>query len=258
MATYNDLRKAQDKITELERRLLAVETTSRLESASVGSGGVNIYEGGAVNMKNGGKLEVASNGKINVHGGSLHIRGTGEMIVDGNAEFRNATNLKGNTSFGGNLNITSGSLSLPNGSIASDALAEQLEVKYSRTSKSNFGLGTSYATIVSTSMSCPSWATRAAVIMKGFMIAEYTGGGFTAADISGHCAGSTSPSVATTLYYNEVATRGNMGEVVWSNTLNSVGKSITSYVRSKARVAGEMRKSTKSWAEVEMVAFFMR
>ena len=258
MATYNDLRKAQDKITELERRLLAVETTSRLESASVGSGGVNIYEGGAVNMKNGGKLEVASNGKINVHGGSLHIRGTGEMIVDGNAEFRNVTNLKGNTSFGGNLNITSGSLSLPNGSIASDALAEQLEVKYSRASKSNFGVGTSYATIVSTSMSCPSWATRAAVIMKGFMFAYYTGQGISGTNIVATCAGSNSFTFYSTLKYNEAGRFGNIGEVLWSNTLTNVGSSISSSFRAKTDVAGEMKKSTLSWAEVEMIAFFMR
>ena len=258
MATYNDLRKAQDKITELERRLLSVETTSRLESASVGSGGVNVYEGGAVTMKNGGKMEIASNGKINIHGGSLHIRGTGEMNVDGNADFRNSTNLSGNTVFGGNLNITSGSLSRPSGSITNDALAEQLEVKYSRTSRSNFGVGTSTATIVSTSMSCPSWATRAAVIMKGFMIAAFTGEGIDGAEISAQCAGSTSSAFLTTLSRNEAGTLGNMGEVMWSNTLSSVGSSISSALRARAFSGGTMKTNSRSWAEVEMLAFFMR
>lgn len=258
MGNYNDAREVQDKLTELERRMRSIETTSRVESASVGNGGITVYEGGTVDFIDGGELRVGDGGSINVYGGSLNIRGTGEMTVDGTAEFRSTTNLKGTTYFGGALNISSGSLSLPSGSISNDALAEQLEIKYSRKSRSGWGLNTTWSTILETSLSTPSWATRAVVMMQGFFVAAYTGQGVSGAQIGGRCAGAVVQESTTTLQYTENALFGNIGRTSWSNSVSNPASTLSSTVMGRANDNGEMNSSSSSWAEVSMLAIYMR
>lgn len=258
MATYNDARKLQDRLTDLERRMLTVETASRMESATMSGGDLTVFDGGVINLQNGGELVVEDSGEINLYGGNLTIRGTGAMTVDGTAEFRSTTNLSGNTTFGGALNITSGSLSLPTGSISSDALAEQLEIKYTSGTRTNFGLTTSTSTLVTNTISAPSWATRASVFMTGFMIAAYTGQGNYGAYIAGSCAGSTAPDGSTVLTWNENGTYGNTGKMAWSQNITNVGSSIVTTLTGRAIQNGQMNSSSKSYAILETLVFFMR
>lgn len=260
MANYNDARQVQDKLTELERRMRAVETVSRVESASVGEGGISVYEGGTVDFIDGGELRVLDGGSINIHGGALNIQGTGNMVVDGTAEFRNTTSLKGNTTFGGSLDINSGSLVLPSGSISDSALDEQLEIKYDRSARvGGWGLpSTSWTTIQTASVSAPSWATRASVMMQGAFIAESPGPGQNGAQAGGVCAGSTVDPVKTTLAFNENGVLGNIGRVSWSTSLSNPSGTISCSIRGKANVSNEMKTSSSSWVEVTMIAIFMR
>lgn len=258
MANYNDARQVQDKLTELERRMRSIETVSRVESASVGGGGIKVYDGGTVDFLDGGELQIGDTGSINIHGGSLSIRGTGEMNVDGSAEFRNTTSLTGNTTFGGALNISSGSLSLPSGSISNDALAEQLEIKYARATESGWGLGTSWSTIISTSLSTPKWATRANVLMQGFYIAEHKSGSRTGARISGRCAGAVVDGNYARTITNENGVYGSIGRTSWSTVVSSPASSLSCNVMGVADVSGDTPSGGKSWAEVTMMAIYMR
>lgn len=258
MATYNDARQAQDKLTELERRMRNVETASRYESASVGKGGITVYEGGTIDFQDGGSLDVGPGGSINIHGGSIKIRGSGDLRVDGTATFKSTTKLAGTTYFGGALNITSGSLSLPSGSISSDALKEQLEVKYARGSTSNFGLTTSWKTLATANISCPSWATRVAVMSQAYMFAYYTGQGVYGARIGGVTAGATVDEVTATQAYDNRKYIGNVARNGWSTTVSNPGSSISANVRGVADANKEMSTHSRSRAEVTMIAIFMR
>lgn len=221
-------------------------------------GDLTVFDGGAINLQNGGELIVEDNGSINIYGGNLTVRGTGTMSVGGTAEFRNTTNLGGNTTFGGKLNISSGSLSLPSGSISSDALAEQLEIKYTSGTNSEFGLSTTTRTLVTNTISAPSWATKASVFMTGYMIAVYTGQGNSGAYIAGSCAGSTAPNGSTVLTWNEKGVYGNTGKMAWSQNVTNVGTSITTTLTGRAVTNGQMAVSSKSYAILETLVFFMR
>lgn len=258
MGSYNDARQVQDKLTDLERRMRSIETASRYESASVGKGGITVYDGGTIDFQDGGSLDVGPGGSINIHGGSIQIRGSGDMKVDGTATFKSTTKLGGNTYFGGALNIKSGSLSLPSGSISNDALKEQLEVKYARASTSNFGLSTSWKTLATATITCPSWANKVAVMSQGYMFAYYTGQGTYGARIGGVVAGSTVDEVTATQAYDNRKYFGNVARNGWSTTVSNPGSSISANVRGRADVNGEMSTHSRSRAEIAMIAIFMR
>lgn len=258
MATYNDARKIQDRINNLERRMLSIETASRMESATMSGGDLTVFDGGAINLRDGGELDVESDGSINIYGGNLVVRGTGTMTVDGTAEFRSTTSLSGNTTFGGALNITSGSLSLPTGSISNDALKEQLDIKYTSGTNGAFGLTTTTTTLITNTISAPSWATSASVFVSGYMFAKYTGVGTYSAYLSTNCAGSVSPNTSTVLRWNEKGVFGNTGKLTWSQNVSNVGSTITTTLRGRAARNGEMESSGDSYAILETLVFFMR
>lgn len=258
MAQYNDVRSLLDKVTGLERRMLSLETASRVENASVGSGGINIRDGGSLTFREGGELIIGDSSSINVHGGSLNISGNGELIVDGPARFNSTTTLNNTTTFGGQLNITSGSLVLPSGSISNNALAEQLEVKYSRNTASNFGVTTSWATKVSTTIAAPSWATSAAVMSQVFIFARYTGQGNYGIQVGGSCAGTNMPANASTLGTNEQGRFGNIGRGVWSNIVNNPSGNLSFTGTAITDRNNEMPTNSQSWAEIVALAVFMR
>jgi len=112
---------------------------------------------------------VTAEGVVTVDGehhvvGALVVDGietvNGPLAVHGTADF------DGDTTIGGNAAIT-GTLSLPNGIINNDALANPIKVQSIQLDVSNFAVTTSWATLVSSTITVPAGFTSAAVTVTG-------------------------------------------------------------------------------------------
>lgn len=63
----------RDRIEQLERRLAVLEKATSLTSASVGSGGVRVHDGGSITLEDGGSLTVDDGGNIILAGGAMGV-----------------------------------------------------------------------------------------------------------------------------------------------------------------------------------------
>lgn len=74
------------QLADIRRRLRSIETSRRLESASIGAGGLRVFSGGSIRLQDGGDLLVQDEGDIRVEGGRIVI-----VDSDGNETFLAST-----------------------------------------------------------------------------------------------------------------------------------------------------------------------
>ena len=133
------------QMRDLERQIREMRAERRLESATIGAGGLTVK---------GGKIAVVDP----VTGATLALLDASGLTVNGNAAFG------GNTTIGGNLAVT-GTLSLPAGIINNDALAQPVSPKVAHGSGDSFGVTNGSGDVVATAtVTVPAGFTRALVI----------------------------------------------------------------------------------------------
>lgn len=154
MAYYNKIGTVEDQLADLNRRVSTAETAPRLASSSIGAGGLSIIEGGSLNIKDGGELSVSGDTTI---GGVLRVNAT--------------TFLEGDTAI-------TGDLTLNEGSIKGEALANQISAGNVRATSSGWGATSSaWTTAVSVTADRPVWATRATLMAIGTATGRSAGEG---------------------------------------------------------------------------------
>ena len=97
---------SQSQIPEIFRRLRALENGAPMNSAAIGRGGIEVYDGGVINITNGG-LSVTGTATIT---GTLQADGTikftGTLTQSGPSTFTGDTKLNGPTHINGATDIT--------------------------------------------------------------------------------------------------------------------------------------------------------
>jgi len=150
----DDFGRWTDIIRDLQKRLAAVERGAPLRAAGIG-----VNEDG---MVVGSSLGVT--GDLNVSGDAAF---SGDLDVSGDAEF------SGDTIIGGNAAIT-GTLSLPNGIINNDALANPIAFGSGFADNDGFSLAAAGANVCSFNMVVPAGYTKALVTALGVISAFNT------------------------------------------------------------------------------------
>ena len=131
-----------------EKRLAALEHGAFSEFVSFGLDGMRVKGGTGLTVEGGGSVNIADDGNLNVDG---------NLTVGGTAAFT------GDTNIGGNLAVT-GTLSLPAGIIDNDTLSDPTQATSAPTvTATGWSVGTSWATVASTSIAVPAGFSKASV-----------------------------------------------------------------------------------------------
>lgn len=169
MTEYNEFPNLVQRLNTLTRRVREQETAPRLYAVGVGKGGLRVYDRGKVSIRDGGDINIMEGGDVTVGaGGSINILSGGQIVSQGSAQFSGAARMGGNTRINGNLNIN-GNVSFPDGKLDGAFLQGQFD-SVDRTGSSN-GFNANYSnterTIISLSVTVPTWATSMFAMMSG-------------------------------------------------------------------------------------------
>lgn len=100
------------ELRDLFRRLRALETSSSLNNAAIGRGGIRVHSGGKIKIENGG-LEVTGSATISgtlVASGDIDMSGsftaTGDVNLNGPTEITGVTTVAGDTTVTGDFTVS--------------------------------------------------------------------------------------------------------------------------------------------------------
>lgn len=130
------------RLSDIESRLLALETQDILQNASIGKGGITV-NGGTINVTSGGSIIVTGSGSIQLPTGTLsanHVNGTTDL----NAPTLNVTNsnVSGNETISGTL-YANGAVKMPQ--VYSTSITSAYRVVYNGNGDGSMGYNLSSA-----------------------------------------------------------------------------------------------------------------
>lgn len=164
---YNEFPNINQRMLDLTRRVREQETAPRLYAAGIGGGGLTVNKGGSIHVR-GGDINAMTGGDVVVgSGGSINVLENGQIVSEGAAKFSGTSQFKGNTRIDGSLSIQ-GSVKFPDGKLDGTLLKNQFSATSHSVSRQSYsGAFTGDKTVITKSISIPSWADYMFIMMTG-------------------------------------------------------------------------------------------
>lgn len=237
----NNLPRGRDdlmrRVQDLERKIKVLEGARRLESASVGKGGLTIKDTGSLIVKGGGDISVQDDGTLSVDGSAT---------VGGTLKVTGATEIDG-------------TLLLPAGIIGNAALNAPVSPASWHADSTTFSLSTTMAVKATATVPVPSGFTRALVMAVSQVTARNTtssqdflsvGVAIGGSPVAGWAA---SVDALATASVHPIVTATTAGTAL----LTGLGSSFTVQARAQSGVAAWSADAYNS-ANIDAIILFLR